>query len=102
MKKKASLQERKQRFSLTLLFTAVVFFVLIWGVLLAALTVYLLVRFDVIGNVEETGLGLVIFLMALASARALSAKTVPCTPFWYTTVYCESKTESFSSAATAL
>ncbi len=68
MKKKASLQERKQRFSLTLLFTAVVFFVLIWGVLLAALTVYLLVRFDVIGNVEETGLGLVIFLMALASA----------------------------------
>ncbi len=61
-------KERKHRWSLTLMFSAVVFSVLVWAIALAALAVYLLMYFNVIGSVEDAGLGTIILALALISA----------------------------------
>lgn len=60
-------KKNKQRFSLTLLFAAVVFFVLVWAVGLASLSVYLLLEFDVIGSFEYWDVGNIILVMVLTS-----------------------------------
>ena len=73
MMKKTKKQRRnkksknKQRVSLTLLFAAVVFFVLIWALGLSSLSVYLLVSFDVIGSFEYSSVGNIILVMVLTS-----------------------------------
>lgn len=61
-------KERKHRWSLTLMFSAVVFFVLVWAIALAALAVYLLLYFGVIGSIENAGLGTIVLFMLLISA----------------------------------
>lgn len=60
-------KRNKQRFSLTLLFAAVVFFVLVWAVGLASLSVYLLLVFDVIGSFEYSSVGNIILVMVITS-----------------------------------
>ena len=73
MMKKTKKQRRnkksknKQSVSLTLLFAAVVFFVLIWALGFSSLCVYLLVSFDVIGSFEYSSVGNIILVMVLTS-----------------------------------
>ena len=58
---------RKHRYSLILSFSLAMFFVLLWAIALAAVAVYLLVYFEVIGSIEEMGVGTIVLLMALIS-----------------------------------
>ncbi|MBO5415975.1 MAG: HAMP domain-containing histidine kinase [Clostridia bacterium] len=58
---------KKHRFSLTLLFAALVFVVLISALAIGAAGVYLLVYFEVIANYEDTSVPNVILFMALIS-----------------------------------
>lgn len=59
--------ERKHRFSLTIMFAAVIFVVLVWAIAIAALTVYILLKFGVIGSFENPSIGTVILLMTVIS-----------------------------------
>lgn len=66
-KTKNKKQKKKQSVSLTLLFAAVVFFVLVWALGFSSLCVYLLVTFDVIGSFEYSSVGNIIIVMVLTS-----------------------------------
>ena len=59
--------DRKQRFSLTLTFSLVVFTILLGAISIAAVTVALLVRFKLIGGAESLKVSDVIIFMALIS-----------------------------------
>ncbi len=67
LKRREKSKNRKHRFSLTLLFAALVFVVLISALAIGAVTVYLLVYFEVIASYENTSVPYVILFMALIS-----------------------------------
>ena len=74
---KMTFAQRKQRFSLTLLLTLVVFLILLFAVAIAALAVYLMVRFGAFGiETEAINIGHIIAVMALSSLVIGSALTV--------------------------
>ena len=50
------------------MFSAVVFFVLVWAIMLAALVVYLLIHFGVIGGLQDAGLVSIVLTLTLISA----------------------------------
>ncbi len=60
-------KDQKQRFSLTLIFSIVIFVVLFIAIALASVTVSLLVKFEVIISDNNLSLGYIIALMALVS-----------------------------------
>ncbi len=67
--KKKNKKRGNSRFSLSLLMSALVFFVLVWAIAIASLAVWLLVEFGVIGigSVENPTVGNVILFMAVIS-----------------------------------
>lgn len=67
IRRKEKNKNRKHRFSLTLLFAALVFVVLLSALAIGAVAVYLLVYFEVIANYEDTSVPYVILFMALIS-----------------------------------
>ena len=70
-------KKQKQRFSLTLLLAIVVFLVLLVALSFAALTVYLLTKFDIIVSVDgQVDLGSFLLFMSLISLVIGSALTV--------------------------
>lgn len=80
-------EEHKQRFSLTLLFAAVVFCILVVSLLIAAAAVYALVWLGVIPGIEETGLSItqtilfmVLISLVIGMGIAVLAGKVPLEP----------------------
>ena len=70
-------KKQKQRFSLTLLLAIIVFLILLVALSLAAFTVYLLVRFDVIVSTDgQVDLGSFLLFMSLISLVIGSALSV--------------------------
>ena len=70
-------KEREQRFSLTLLLAFIVFLVLLVALSLAALTIYLLIEFDVIASIDgQVDFGSLLIFMSLISLVIGSALTV--------------------------
>lgn len=67
LKQREKKKNRKHRFSLTLLFAALVFVVLISALAIGAVAVYLLVHFEVIASYKNTSVPYVILFMALIS-----------------------------------
>ena len=61
-------EEQKQRFSLTLVFSAVVFAILLVALALAGVAVGLLVKFEVIGSGDNLKVSHIIILMVIISA----------------------------------
>ena len=70
-------KKREQRFSLTLLLAIVVFLVLLVALSLAALTIFLLVKFDIIVSIDgQVDFGSLLLFMSLISLVIGSALTV--------------------------
>ena len=79
-------KERKMRWSLTIVFSLIVFFVLLCAIALAALAVYILIRVGVIGGLtEEINLALVVLIMSaisivIGSVSAFFLSRIPLKP----------------------
>lgn len=70
-------KKREQRFSLTLLLAIVVFLILLVALSLAALTIFLLVKFDIIVSIDgQVDFGSLLLFMSLISLVIGSALTV--------------------------